>query len=51
MPLIGGKKAKTRKGFSTNVRTEVNAGKPVKQAVKIAYVKAGEKNYKKRKKK
>lgn len=42
MPLIGGKKARTRKGFSENVRREVNAGKPQKQAVAIAYSKARE---------
>lgn len=34
MPL---KKGKSRKTFSSNVRAEVNAGKPVKQAVAIAY--------------
>lgn len=37
MPLVKGKKAKTRKGFSKNVETEMNAGKPQKQAVAIAY--------------
>ena len=37
MPLLKGKKAKTKKGFSKNVSTEVKAGKPVKQAVAIAY--------------
>lgn len=40
MPLIGGKKAKTKEGFSSNVRAEVNAGKPQRQAVAIAYSKA-----------
>jgi len=40
--LVGGTKAKTRAGFSRNVSTEVKAGKPVKQAVAIAYAKAGE---------
>jgi hypothetical protein len=39
MPLISGKRAKTKKGFSENVRREVHAGKPVKQAVAIAYSK------------
>lgn len=39
MPLLSGKAAKTKKGFSENVRREVNAGKPVKQAVAIAYSK------------
>ena len=42
MPLISGAKAKTNKGFSTNVKREVDAGKPQKQAVAIAYSKAGE---------
>ena len=37
MPLIKSKKAKTK-----NIRREMDAGKPQKQAVKIAYVKAGE---------
>lgn len=34
MPLV---KGKSKKEFSANVRAEVNAGKPVKQAVAIAY--------------
>lgn len=37
MPLIKGKAAKTRKGFSANVKQEIKAGKPQKQAVAIAY--------------
>ena len=49
MPLISGKKAKTRKGFGENIKREMEAGKPQKQAVAIAYSKAGEN--KKRKKK
>ena len=34
MPLIKGKSEKT---FKSNIRAEVAAGKPVKQAVAIAY--------------
>jgi len=34
MPL---KKSPSKKAFSSNVKAEVNAGKPVKQAVAIAY--------------
>jgi len=34
MPL---KKSTSKKAFQSNVRAEVNAGKPVKQAVAIAY--------------
>ncbi len=37
MPLVKGKKAKTRKGFGENVKREMEAGKPQKQAVAIAY--------------
>lgn len=46
MPLIKGAKAKTRKGFGTNVKREMEAGKPQKQAVAIAYseAKEGKKN-------
>lgn len=40
MSLVSGKKAKTKKGFSENVRTEMHAGKPQKQAVAIAYSQA-----------
>ena len=44
MPLIkgGGKKA-----MSANIRTEMAAGKPQKQAIAIAYSEAGEKRKKK----
>ena len=49
MPLVKGKKAKSKKGFSENIKREMDAGKyPQKQAVAIAYSQAGEK--KKRKK-
>lgn len=34
MPL---KKSKSKKAFSSNIKAEVKAGKPVKQAVAIAY--------------
>lgn len=34
MPL---KKSKSAKAFKENIRTEVKAGKPVKQSVAIAY--------------
>ncbi len=47
MPLIKGKKAKTRAGFSENVRREMDSGKPQKQAVAIAYSVADEKKKKK----
>lgn len=50
MPLIKGKKAKTKKGISANVKTEIKSGKPVKQSAAIAYSIAG-KSKKKRKKK
>lgn len=37
MPLVKGKKAKTKSGLQKNIRAEIKAGKPVKQAVAIAY--------------
>jgi len=40
MPLVKGKKAKSRKGFGENVKREMEAGKPQKQAVAIAYYEA-----------
>lgn len=40
MPLVKGKKARSRKGFSENVRREMHEGKPQKQAVAIAYSEA-----------
>lgn len=48
MPLVKGSKAKTRAGFSENIRREVEAGKPQKQAVAIAYSEAREKKKKKK---
>ncbi len=43
MPLVKGAKARTRKGFSENIKREMKAGKPQKQAVAIAYSEAKEK--------
>ncbi len=40
MPLVKGKAAKTKKGFSENIEREMAAGKPQKQAVAIAYSEA-----------
>ena len=37
MPLVKGKKSRTKEGFSENVKKEMQAGKPQKQAVAIAY--------------
>lgn len=51
MPLVSGKAAKTKSGFSSNVKAEMNAGKPQRQAVAIAYSQAGEKKAKKKSKK
>lgn len=39
MPL---NKSKSKKAFKENVKTEIAAGKPVKQAVAIAYSVQGE---------
>lgn len=49
MPLVKGKKAKTRKGFGENVKREMHEGKPQKQAVAIAYSEARGKKKKKKK--
>jgi len=40
MPLVKGKAASSKKGFSTNIKREMEAGKPQKQAVAIAYSEA-----------
>lgn len=50
MPLVKGAKARTKKGFSTNVKREMDAGKPQKQAIAIAYSEAGEKKKKPKRK-
>ncbi len=42
MPLVKGKKAKTKKGFSENVKREMDSGKPQNQSVAIAYSEARE---------
>jgi hypothetical protein len=49
MPLIKGPKAKSRKGFSENVKREMKEGKPQKQSVAIAYAEAREGKKKKKK--
>jgi len=41
MPLLGGKKARTKAGIASNIRTEMKAGKPQDQAIAIAMRKAG----------
>ena len=45
MPL---KKGSSKKTISSNIRTEINAGKPRNQAIAIAYAKAQEKKKKKK---
>jgi hypothetical protein len=42
MPLKKGQAARTKEGFSDNVRAEMHAGKSQKQSVAIAYSEAGE---------
>ncbi len=48
MPLKSGKAAKSKAGFSYNVRAEMKAGKPQKQAVAIAYAKKRERKKKRK---
>lgn len=50
MPLVKGAKARTKQGFSKNVKAEMKAGKPQNQAVAIAYSQAGENKKPKKKK-
>lgn len=40
MPLVKGQKARTRAGFSENIRREMHSGKPQKESVAIAYSEA-----------
>lgn len=40
MPMVKGKKATSKKGFSKNIKTEMKHGKPQKQAEAIAYSEA-----------
>jgi hypothetical protein len=44
MPLVKGPAAKSQKGISTNIKTEMAAGKPQKQSVAIAMSQAGKSN-------
>lgn len=46
MPLIKGKKAKTKKGINENIAREVSSGKSIKQATAIALSVAGKKKKK-----
>lgn len=48
MPLKKGAKPGS-KGFKENIKAEMSAGKPQKQAVAIAYSESGERKKKKRK--
>ena len=41
MPQVKGKAAKTQAGMRKNIKAEMAAGKPQKQAVAIAYSLAG----------
>ena len=50
MPLVKGAKAKTKEGFSENIKRERASGKPLKQSIAIAYSEAGEKRKKGKKK-
>lgn len=48
MPLLKGKKAKSKKGISENIRIERSAKKPEKQAIAIAMSEAGKSRKKKK---
>lgn len=48
MPLIKGKKAKTKEGISENIRRERKSGRAMERAIAIAFSEAG-KNKKKKK--
>lgn len=50
MPLLKGAKAKTKKGISENIRREMHAKKPQKQAIAIAMSVAGKSKPKGKKK-
>lgn len=41
MPLLGGKKAKTKAGIAANIKAELKAGRPRDQSIAIAMSKAG----------
>ena len=49
MPLIAGRKAKTKEGISENISRLIKEGKPKDQAVAIAYSLAGKSKAKKKK--
>ena len=47
MPLVKGKKAKTKKGIQENIHREIKSGKKPAQATAIAYSVAGKSKKKK----
>ena len=50
MPLAKGAKAKTKKGFKKNLKTELKSGKSKAQSLAIAYSEAGESKSNRKKK-
>ena len=48
MPLLKGAKAKTKKGISKNIATEIRSGRPKSQSVAIAMSLAGKSKPKKK---